>query len=170
MTTFSVELPALTARRFDRLALSSGGRAALLRQLINACAVDLEDGVYGARRSVMLKVRLSAADVACLAAVSHAMGMPPATWIAALVRRWLRARPALAPNDERQLLAIRTELDRIRLALNHIARVTGEAIATGRPPILDLDAIEAFRVEVRDQVQALRSAFQGNISYWDVTP
>lgn len=173
LANFNVRVPDELATRFDRWAGDFGGRSAALRRLMDqACGAALS-GTEGARlghRPAKLTVRLMADDAAGLVDVARVDGLTPNAWAAALVRRRLAGRPTFALADARRLTGIQTELRRIGVNVNQIARALNTAVMEGRVLDTELSAIDALRVELRGHMGALREAFAGNLAYWEVLP
>jgi hypothetical protein len=151
----------------------NGGRSALLRRLIQSADIGGGEtvGVAEARRDgARTTVQLAPADAAALDAEAAAMGLARASWLAALVRRRVRGRTMFSPRDAGSLLAIQTELRRIGVSVNQIARALDTAVLEGRVVELELSDLTAFRLELRGHLAALRQAFEGNLAYWAVDP
>jgi hypothetical protein len=170
LAVFNVRVPDDLASRFDGVAAAHGGRSARLRQLIEGdCATagpDLGDAP-APRSADRLMVRLATAEATHVAAEAGRLRLPRAGWVAALVRRHARGTPTFAADETYSLLAIQTELRRIGVNLNQIARAMNTAVMEGRVLTLELASIDDFRRELRGHVFALREAFAGNLAYWD---
>jgi hypothetical protein len=115
-------------------------------------------------------VRLRAEDGASVALEAQAMGLSPAGWVAALVSHRVRGRPRFSGPDELALLAIRSEVHRIGVNVNQIARALNTAVLEGRVLELEMAALDHLRHELRDHLSVLREAFEGNLAYWRVEP
>lgn len=172
MTTFSVRVSDAAAERFDAAAEPQGGRSAMLRRLIESAASTRPDARPEGRavRPVRLMIRLAAADGAAVAAEADAMGLRPSPWVAALVRRRVRGRPTFSHSDEVALLAVQSEVRRIGVNVNQIARALNTAVLEGKVLDLEVAYLEDLRRELRAHMLALREAFEGNLAYWDVEP
>ncbi len=174
MAMFSVRVADDLAARFDAAAAVAGGRSARLRQLIQSAAAA---GSAGAQRmsqpprsAARIMVRLDAADAAAVDRAAGEMGMARAGWIAALVRRRLRAVPTFGAPDAMALMAIQVELRRIGVNVNQIARALNTAVLEGRLLELELAALDDLKRETRFQLLAVREAVAGNLAYWDAGP
>ena len=169
MATFSVRVSDELAARFDAAAGLAGGRSALLRRLIAGTAGGpLASPVRGPRTALRLMVRLSAEDAAGVEAEARAFGLRRSAWVAALVRRRVRGRPTFPRPDELALIAMQTELRRIGVNVNQIARAMNTAVLEGRVLAAELAYIDDLRRELRAHIGGLREAFEGNLAYWDV--
>lgn len=115
-------------------------------------------------------VRLAPADAAGVDREAAAMGLRRAAWVAALVRRRVRDRPTFSRSDELSLIAIQTELRRIGVNVNQIARAMNVAAGAGEVLDLELAYLDDLRAEIRDHMTGLREAFEGNLAYWKVEP
>jgi predicted transcriptional regulator len=161
------------AARFDAWAATRGGRSPALRGLMAQAVASGGVEVAGrglGRRPVKLTVRLTAADAAGLAAAAAGMGLTRNAWAAALIRARLQLRPTFRPQDDDLLGAVQTELRRIGVNVNQIARALNTAVLEGRVLALELDDLEALRLELRGHMRHLREAFEGNLAYWAVEP
>jgi len=159
------------AASFDTAAAAAGGRSALLHRLVRQAAVEVEGApaAPAARRdAARLMVRLAAPDAAHATREAAAMGLPRATWVAALVAVHARGVPRFARPDELTLIDIQGELRRIGVNVNQIARALNTAVMEGRVLDTELGAIEDLRREARAHIDALREAFIGNLTYWAV--
>lgn len=159
------------AAGFDAAAAATGGRSALLHRLIRQAAGEAGSApkLPGARRdAARLMVRLGAAEAIHAAREAAAMGLPRASWVAALVASHSRGVPRFARSDEVSLIAIQGELRRIGVNVNQIARALNTAVMEGRVLDTELGAIEDLRQETRAHINALGDVFAGNLAYWAV--
>lgn len=162
------------ATRFDGWAAERGGRSPALRHLIEqasgpAASAGEEPRRIGSR-PIKLTVRLAEADGRGLDAAAVAMGLTRNAWAAALIRRRLRARPTFRRSDELSLLAVQTELRRIGVNVNQIARALNTAVVEGKVLDLELAYLDELRDEIRAHMLALHDAFEGNLAYWQGGP
>lgn len=159
------------AAGFDAVAVTTGGRSALLQRLVRQAAgeVGSDPKPAGAHRdAARLMVRLAAGEAIHAAREADAMGLPRSTWVAALVAAHARGAPRFARPDEVSLIAIQGELRRIGVNVNQIARALNTAVMEGRVLDTELGAIEDLRLETRAHINALREVFAGNVAYWTV--
>lgn len=173
MTMFSLRLDDGLAARFDAAARVHGGRSARLRQLIEGDIGGLEAVVAPAPTVVngaRLMVRLRPAEAAYVARESMAMGLPRAAWVAALVARRAQAGLVFAAGSERALIAVQSEIHRIGVNVNQIARALNTAVMDGRVLELEMAALDDLRRELRGHLIAVREGVLGNQAYWDVAP
>ena len=174
MANFNVRVPDELATWFDGWAAERGGRSPALRHLIEqACASPAPSCPTPGRlaaRPVKLTVRLAAADGRGLDAAAAEMGLTRNAWAAALIRRRLHARPTFRRPDELSLLAMQTELRRIGVNVNQIARALNTTVMEGKVLDLELAYLDDLRAEIRAHMLALREAFAGNLAYWQVKP
>lgn len=169
MVMFSVRVSDEVAQRFDAAATDTGGRSATLRRLIGSVAAPaLHVAPSGPRTAARLMVRLAASDAAGVDAEAAAMGLRRAAWVAALVRRRVRGRPTFSRPDELALIAIQTELRRIGVNINQIARALNTSVTEGKVLDLELAYLDDLRAEIRGHMSALHEAFEGNLAYWEV--
>jgi hypothetical protein len=171
MADFKLRLPDGLAAQFDTWAADRGGRSPALRHLVaQACAgaetAAAEAGRLGPR-SVKLTVRLTAADARGLRAAAAEMTLTPNAWAAAVVRRRLRGRPTFTRPDVMSLIAIQTELRRVGVNVNQIARALNTAVLEGRVLDVELAYLDDLRAEIRGHMAGLREAFEGNLAYWE---
>ena len=94
------------------------------------------------------------------------VGLTPNAWAGAALRYRLQGRPTFPRDQTLHLIAIQAELRRIGVNVNQVARALNVAVMEGRVLELEMDALEAFRAELRAHILALRDAFDGNLSYW----
>lgn len=173
MAMFSVRVSDELAARFDAAAATAGGRSALLRALILRAAEGAPvtpSRPPGPRSAARLMVRLGPAEAAHVEAAAAAMGLRRAGWVAALVRRHATGRPAFDRTQETAVLAIQTELRRIGVNINQIARALNTAVMEGRVLETELAWADDLRRELSSHMLALREAFEGNLAYWEVGP
>lgn len=172
MAMFTVRVPDDIAHGFDAAAARHGGRSAALRRLIAAAAGPASRPALESPglRTTRLMVRLAPADAAGVDREAAAMGLRRAAWVAALVRRRVRDRPTFSRSDELSLIAIQTELRRIGVNVNQIARALNTAVVEGGVLDLELAYLDDLRAEIRAHMTALREAFEGNLAYWEVEP
>ena len=175
MADFKLRLPDDLATRFDRWAADRGGRSPALRHLIEqvsgGAGPTCDPSSRLGSRPLKLTARLTAADGRGLDAAAAEMGLTRNAWVAALVRRRLRARPTFRRSDELSLLAVQTELRRIGINVNQIARALNTAVVEeGRVLDLELSYLHDLRAEIRAHMAGLREAFEGNLAYWQVEP
>nr|WP_246370762.1 plasmid mobilization relaxosome protein MobC [Phenylobacterium haematophilum] len=64
-------------------------------------------------------------------------------------------------------MAIQTELRRIGVNLNQMARALNTEVMEGRVLDLQLTEVRAFRDELRGRLSDLRAALAGNLDYWE---
>lgn len=172
MAVLSVRLPDDLGKRFDAAAAASGGRSARVRRLIEADLGDtpvMAGAPRGPRSAARLMVRLAAHEAWHVEAQARALGLARATWVAALVRRHAGGRLTFSRTETVDLSAIQTELRRIGVNINQIARALNTAVMEGRVLELELAEVAALQVELRAHVRALRDAFDGNAAYWEVS-
>jgi hypothetical protein len=98
------------------------------------------------------------------------MGLSPNAWAAAVLRRRLSGRPTFRRTDELALIAIHTELRRVGVNVNQIARALNTAVMEGKVLDLELTYLDSLRMELRVHMSTLREAFEGNLAYWDGGP
>jgi hypothetical protein len=169
---FNLYLDDHLAGRFDAWAADRGGRSLALRHLIDQASREGRATAFtpggGERRPVNLRVRLSAADGAGLSAAAAEMGLTRNAWVAALVRHRLLGRPTFPPDQDVTLLAMLTELRRIAVGANQIARALSAATVAGEELDLELSYFNDLRAEVRGHMRDLFEAFEGNHTYWSV--
>lgn len=171
MADFKLRLPDDLAARFDAWAGAHGGRSPALRHLIDQASSDAPANASRlGRRPVKLTVRLAADDARGLDAAAGEMGLTRNAWVAALVRHRLSNRPTFSRQDELSLLAIQTELRRVGVNVNQIARALNTAVEDGRVLELEIAYLDDLRREMRAHVEALGEAFAGNLAYWQGEP
>jgi hypothetical protein len=172
MADFKLRLPDGLATRFDGWAAEHGGRSPALRHLIEqasgAGAPPSEPPSRLGPRPVKLTVRLTTADGRSLDAAAADMDITRNAWAAALIRRRLHARPTFRRSDELSLLAMQTELRRIGVNVNQIARALNTAVMEGKVLDLELTYLDDLRAEIRAHMLAMHEAFEGNLAYWQV--
>lgn len=172
MAIFNVRLEDELAGRFDAWAGGRGGRSAELRQLIELASRDGQPAAFvpggATARPVKLTVRLSAADGIGLDAAAAEMGLTRNAWAAALIRRRLQGQPTFPPAEALTLTAVQTDLRRIGVNINQIARALNTAVMEGKVLDLELSSLDDLRAEIRGHMQDLREAVAGNLTYWSV--
>jgi hypothetical protein len=168
MTIINVRVPDEMVARFDSWAAERGGRSAALRQLIDRASETVPPApARRIARPMKLTVRLSATDARGLDTAAGEMGLTRSAWAAALIRRRLTSRPTFSPSDGLALAAIQSDLRRIGINANQIARALNTAVLEGRVLDLELAYLDDLRTEIRAHMAAVREAFEGNLAYWD---
>lgn len=172
MAMFTVRVPDEIAEGFDAAAARHGGRSAALRRLIASAAGPASRPALETPglRTTRLMVRLAPNDAAGVDREAAAMGLRRAAWVAALVRRRVRGRPTFSRSDELSLIAIQTELRRIGVNVNQIARALNTAVMEGGVLDLEIAQLAAFAAEIRDHLGGLDEVFAGNLAYWLLEP
>lgn len=95
---------------------------------------------------------------------AEACGLPRSHWIVALVGHRLTGAPRFCRDAELALIQVRSDLRRLRnelTMLRQIAERDGTSHATDL--IVRLDA---FRAELRAEMEAIGAGFRGNLDYW----
>ena len=171
MAIFNVRLSDDLAGRFDRWAAGHGGRSVALRGLVERAAIHTNavTSPVGPRAAlpVKLTIRLSAQDAVGLMSAATEIGLTRNAWAAAVLRRRLVARPTFIGEDATAVLAVQSELRRIGVNINQIARALNTAVLEGRVLDLELTYLDELRAEIRAHMVGLRQALAGNLAYWD---
>ncbi|MFC5342894.1 plasmid mobilization relaxosome protein MobC (plasmid) [Brevundimonas staleyi] len=173
MAFFGVRLTDDFAARFDAFASSKGGRSVLLRRLMAEAmtAGGLEpapDGPGPARgQSDKLTLRLKADDRAALDSASGAAGMRRTEWALACLRGRLFRKPQFNAGQALALVEARQELARISTNLRELVRAVRDGDLAADAVSDELAKVEAFRREVRDQLDGVRAAIDGAGDYWE---
>jgi hypothetical protein len=174
MADFKLRLPDDLAARFDGWAAERGGRSPALRHLIEQASASAAPSRAAlsrlGARPMKLTVRLAAADGRGLDDAATEMGLTRNAWAAALIRWRLHAKPTFRRSDELSLLAMQTELRRIGVNVNQIARALNTAVMEGKVLDLELAYLDDLRAEIRSHMLALHEAFEGNLAYWQADP
>jgi hypothetical protein len=172
LAIFNVRLDDDLAGRFDAWAAGRGGRSVALRQLIETASRAAEPAPFRPGRAdgrpLKLTVRLSPADGLGLDAAASETGLTRNAWAAGLIRHRLCGRPTFPPGEALTLMAVQTELRRIGVNINQIARALNTAVLEGKVLDLELSYLDELRAEIRSHMQDLREAFAGNLAYWAV--
>ncbi len=171
MAHLTLRLSDQLAARFEAVAATRGGKSKLLRAMIEAVTkAPPGEGegpgvVRGASKKVTL--RLKSDDLAALDAAAAKSGLRRTEWLLACARRRLGARPQFSREEGLALLESRRELRRIGVNLRELARrLEAKDAATAE----DLAALSAFQSEVRAQLDGVRAAIDGNLSFWAAEP
>jgi hypothetical protein len=173
MADFKLRLSDDLATRFDGWAAARGGRSPALRQVIGQACMGQRSAAATGRlgaRPVKLTVRLTAEDARGLTAAAAETGLTPNAWAAAVIRHRLHGRPTFTRPDVMSLIAIQTELRRVGVNVNQIARAINTSVVEGRVLDLELSYLDDLRAEIRTHIAGLREAFAGNLAYWDAEP
>ncbi len=144
--------------------------SALVRQLLEvvlrtstASGIQRLEEKQKPNREVRLSVRLDSNDRLLLSERAAARCVPPATYVAALVRSHLRGVVPLLKEERRALDRVVAELTAVGRNLNQIARALnrGQSVVPRRD---DLQAMLRVCEALRDHVKALIAA---NEKSWD---
>lgn len=155
------------ASRFEAVAATRGGKSRLLRAMVEAVtrAPTGEGEGRGQARGGSNKVtlRLKDEDLAALDAAAEQAGLRRTEWLVACARRRLTAKPQFSEQQTLALLEARRELRRIGVNLRELARKMSDQ--DGASPA-DIAALRAFQREVREQLEGVRAAIDGNLEAW----
>ena len=172
MADFRVRPNDESAARLDEGASGLSGRSARLRQRKeqdSSSAPKSSRGATGPNKFV-IQVRLTRQDTAAVDAEAAAMNLSRAGWVTGLIRRRLRTAPTFERPDEVSLIAIHSELQRMRINVSEIARVLKTSVPAGLALDRDLASIAELQRDLRHHMVAVRQAFAGNLAYWDAGP
>ena len=168
MALISLRIPDDVAVRFAALAVTEGGKSALMRRLIadaldvrSPCAAPLQIG-----RPEKVTLRFRASEMRQLSEIARRRGMTRTGWIVALVRSRLRSPVQPSPDEREALRAILRELNRIGANVNQIARAANAGVQHGRPSEVGLSEIQAAKAIVESALTELRRIFEDNADYW----
>jgi hypothetical protein len=166
----SLRIPDDLAVRFSALALTEGGKSALLRRLISQ-ALDLQSPCAAPipiGKPEKITVRLRDTEIRQLTEVARMRGMTRTGWIVALVRTRLRSPVAPSPDEREALRAIVRELNRISGNINQIARAVN---AAGAYPSSNGEVrsheIRETKAAVERVAAELRRILDDNAAYWE---
>jgi hypothetical protein len=167
----SLRIPDDLAVRFSALALTEGGKSALLRRLISQ-SLDLQSPCAAATIPIgkpeKITVRLRDTEIRQLTEVARMRGMTRTSWIVALVRTRLRSPVAPSPDEREALRAIVRELNRISGNINQIARAVN---AAGAYPSSNGEVrsheIRETKAAVERVAAELRRILDDNAAYWE---
>ena len=173
MDRLTLRLPPDLIRRFDAAAASRGGRARLLRRLMEAAAqVPFPEApaTPPARLKAKLGLRLTIEDMTALEREAALRGQSRTQWTVALIRARLHRRPQLSRGEAIAFLEVQRELRRIGVNINQIARALNTAVLEGAVLDLEVAQLDAYAGEIRAHLIGVRDAFAGNLSYWSPGP
>lgn len=173
MDRLTLRVPPDLIRRFDAAAALSGGRARLLRRLMEAAAqapFPEAQTPPPARLSSKLGLRLTLVDMAALEREAALRGQSRTQWTVALIRARLHGRPQLSRGEAIAFLEVQRELRRIGVNINQIARALNTAVMEGAVLDLEIAQLAAFAAEIRGHLGGLDDAFAGNLAYWSAEP
>ena len=169
MALISLRIPDDLAARFSELAMTEGGRSALLRRLIGeAVGVPPRPSAplpIGNPQKVTVRFRES--EMRKLATVASERGMTRTGWIVALVRSRLASPVQHSPGEQAALRIIVRELNRIGGNINQIARAANTSVLQGRAVEFDPSAIRDAKASIDVVLAQLRGALDGNADYWE---
>ena len=172
MALISLRIPDDLAARFSALAVTEGGKSALLRRLITdaldarpPCAAPLPIG-----RPEKVTLRFRDSEMRQLSELAHRRGMTRTGWIVALVRSRLGSPVQHSPDEREALRAIVRELNRIGANVNQIARVANASVQQGRAVDPDFSEVREARAVVERTLAELRRAFDASANYWEARP
>lgn len=168
MALISLRIPDDMAARFAVLAVTEGGKSALLRRLITDALDIRATGAaplpIGRAEKVTLRIRES--EVRQLAEIAQRRGMTRTGWIVALVRARLGSPVQTCPDEREALRAIVRELNRIGANINQIARAANAGVQQGRAIESGLSEIREARAVIESALAELRRVFDDNADYW----
>jgi type II secretory pathway predicted ATPase ExeA len=168
MALISLRIPNDIAVRFSALALTEGGKSALLRRLISdvlevqsPSTAPLQIG-----KPQKITVRLRETEIRRLTEVARLRGMTRTSWIVALVRSRLGSPLEPSPDEREALRAIIRELNRMSANINQIARAANVGALQSRAAEVDLTEIREAKAAVERTLDELRRIFDDNTAYW----
>ena len=169
MALISLRIPDDVAARFSALALTEGGKSALLRRMIGealeARPSDATPLPIGKPQKITLRLREN--EMRQLADIAHRRGLTRTGWIVALVRTRLGAPIQPSPGEREALRAIMRELNRIGANINQIARAANGGTLRGAAVDADLSDIREAKAAVERTLVELRRIFDDNAAYWE---
>lgn len=173
MVVFGLRLPPDLAARLKAESRTLGGTpSAFLRLLVErhfgegaASATDgalLDEGANNAR----MTLRLREEEIAAVEELARARGLTRAAWVRGLVRARLFNRPVMPVDEDQVYRRAVSELHRIGINLNQIARAMNTAVMEGQLVRSEAQSIEEARKEIRQIAADLRQALNGQLDYW----
>lgn len=169
MDRLTLRVPADLLRRFDAAAAGQGGRARLLRRMMEVAAHAPFPDASGAPPGPMsgkLGLRLTPIDLAALEREAALHGLSRTQWTVGLIRARLHRRPQFRRSEALSLIEVQRELRRIGVNVNQIARALNTAVMDGAVLDLEIAELDAFSAEIRGHLGGVRDAVQGNLEYW----
>ncbi len=169
MALISLRVPDDVAMQFSALAITEGGKSALLRRLI-ADALNtspVREGPLPVGRPQKVTVRFRESEMRQLAEISHQRRMTRTGWIVALVRSRLGSPVQHSSDEHAALRAIIRELNRIGGNINQIARAANINVLQGNAVQPDLREITEAKIVIELALAQLRGALHGNADYWE---
>ncbi|MGJ0503062.1 MAG: MobC family plasmid mobilization relaxosome protein [Methylocystis sp.] len=168
MALISLRIPDDVAARFAVLAVTEGGKSALLRRLITD-ALDIQ--ATGAvplpiGRPEKMTLRFRENEMRQLSEIAQRRGMTRTSWIVALVRARLGSPVQTCPDEREALRAIVRELNRIGANINQIARAANAGVQQGRAIETGLSEIREVKGVIESALTELRRIFVDNADYW----
>lgn len=173
MNRLTLRAPPDLIRRFDAAAASKGGRARLLRRLMEEAAQAPLPEVLEpppGRFTGKLGLRLAPVDLVVLEREAASRGQSRTQWTVALIRARLHGRPQLSRSEAIAFVEVQRELRRIGVNINQIARALNTAVMEGAVLDLEVGQLAAFSDEIRAHLVGVRDAFEGNLAYWAPGP
>jgi hypothetical protein len=168
MALISLRIPDDVAARFAVLAVTEGGKSALLRRLITD-ALDIQ--ATGAvplpiGRPEKMTLRFRENEMRQLSEIAQRRGMTRTSWIVALVRARLGSPVQTCPDEREALRAIVRELNRIGANINQIARAANAGVQQGKAIETGLSEIREVKGVIESALTELRRIFVDNADYW----
>lgn len=169
MALISLRIPDDVAARLSALAVSEGGKSALLRRLIREAvgAPTQVSAPLPVGRPQKVTVRFRESEMRQLATVACDRGMTRTGWIVALVRSRLASPVQHSQSEQAVLRAIVRELNRIGGNINQVARAANTSVLQGRAVAFDPSEISEARAIIDVALAQLRGALDGNADYWE---
>ena len=169
MALISLRIPDEVAARFSALAVTEGGKSALLRRLITDALDVRAPGAaplpIGRPEKITLRFRES--EMHQLAEIAQRRGMSRTGWIVALVRSRLGSPIQPSPDEREALRGIVRELNRIGANINQIARAANAGVQYGGAIETGLSEIHEAKAVVESGLAELRRIFDDNAQYWE---
>ena len=160
--------------QFDAMAQGRGGRSAVVRMLIEGWIKEQGSvGLVPAREELntrRVQISLSESEIAVIDYSAQQRSVNRAGWVKALVRRHLGLKGSKEDGLVTALAPIRSQLIRIGRNINQVMKAANVILVSGKGDLIadELAHIAQMRSDLSEQIAAIRSAMQGDYSYWQV--
>lgn len=173
-TAITLRIDAKILAAFDAQSEGRGGRSAALRALVEQSVIARgEVGILPqveVLKTQRVQISLSESEIAVIDYRAAQRSIDRAGWVKALVRRHLGLKQSKEDGLVEALQPIRSQLIRIGRNINQAMKAANVILVAGKNEAIadELEKITAMRLDLNEQIAAVRSAMQGDYSYWVV--
>ena len=171
-TAITLRIDTKILAAFDAQSEGRGGRSAALRALVERSIIEQGEieilPTADVSKTQRVQITLSESEIAVIDYRASQRSINRAGWVKALVRRHLGLKQSKEDGLLEALQPIRSQLIRIGRNINQAMKAANLILVAGKNEAIadELEKITVMRLELNEQIAAVRSAMQGDYSYW----